>query len=89
MANVGFPVSDYYKDHIIDAETISRSGSWWTAILLVKDPQTRKHIILMYQWQKTGDVWKTRKRFSFKKKKVLEEAIGIMQRFGEMIEELV
>ncbi len=85
MIGKNFPVSDYYKDNIIDAETIARSGSWWSAILLVKDPQTEKPIVLMYQWQKKGDVWKTRKRFSFKKKEVLNKAIDIIQRFGEKV----
>lgn len=86
MSKVGFPVSDYYKDNIIDAETITRSGSWWTAILLIKDPKTEKPIIGLYQWQKVGDEWKTRKRFAFKKKKVLEDAIEVIKRFGEKVE---
>lgn len=86
MAEVGFPISDYYKDNILDAETVSRGGSWWTAVLLVKDPKTEKPIILLYQWQKKGDEWKTRKRFSFKKKKVLENTLEIIKRFGENIE---
>lgn len=83
MAEVGFPVSDYYKDSILDAETVSRGGNWWTAVLLIKDPKTEKPIIGLYQWQKVGDEWKTRKRFAFKKKKVLEDTLEIIKRFGE------
>jgi len=30
-----FPISEYYQDGILDAETISRSGLWWTAALVV------------------------------------------------------
>lgn len=86
MAEVGFPVSDYYKEQIIDAQTISRGGNWWTAILLIKDPKTERPFIMLYQWQKVGDEWKTRKRFAFKKKKVIEEALEIIQRFAEKIE---
>ena len=37
-----FPVSDYYQGHVLDAETISRIGCWWTAILLIEDPETGK-----------------------------------------------
>lgn len=83
MFGKSFPVSDYYKDNILDAETVSRGGGWWTAVLLVKDPKTEKSIILLYQWQKKGDEWKTRKRFAFKKKKVLEDTLEIIKRFGE------
>lgn len=86
MAEISFPVSDYYKDNILDAVTITRSGSWWSAVLLIKDPKTEKPIIGLYQWQKVGDVWKTRKRFTFKKKKVLEDALEIIKKFSEKME---
>ena len=86
MFGRNFPVTDYYKDNIMDAVTISRSGSWWSAVLLVKDPQTEKPIVLLYQWQKKGDEWKTRKRFAFKKKKVLEDVMEILNGFSEKME---
>lgn len=86
MFGKNFPVTDYYKDNIMDAVTISRSGSWWSAVLLVKDPQTEKPIILLYQWQKKGGQWKTNKRFSFKKKKLLEDAIEAIKGFSEKME---
>jgi hypothetical protein len=85
MAEVGFPVSDYYKNNIIDAETISRSGTWWTAVLLINDPQTKKPMVILYQWQKVGDVWKARKRFAFKNKQMLEDILKVVQKFGEKL----
>ena len=48
-----FPISDYYQNSIIDAETVSRSGGWWTAVILIADPRNQKPFITIYRWQKT------------------------------------
>ena len=53
-----FPVSEFYKNHILDAATISRAGNWWSAILLIADPKNSKPFLSFYQWQKTNDGWK-------------------------------
>ena len=45
MFGKDFPISDYYKDHIVDAITIKRSGSWWSAVLLIDDPKSKKRFI--------------------------------------------
>jgi hypothetical protein len=77
-----FPVSDYYKEHIIDAETISRAGGWWTAVLLIRDPKTEKPFLGVYRWQLDGDTWKTRKSISFKNKKQADAVIEAMKRLA-------
>ncbi|MFC1816513.1 hypothetical protein ACFL0M_11400 [Thermodesulfobacteriota bacterium] len=73
MALIGkdFPVSDYYKDHIVDARTISRGGGWWMAALVISDPKSGLKMLNLYQWQLTDNGWKTRKQFSIKNKKAL------------------
>lgn len=82
-----FPVSDYYKEQIIDAETISRAGGWWMAVLLIRDPQTKKPFLGVYRWQLDGETWKTRKSISFKSKKQADAVIEAMKRLGEKVGE--
>ena len=67
-----FPISEYYRGHIVDAFTLSRSPTWWSAVLVIKDPKSNKNIFNIYQWQMTDDGWKVRKNFSFKKQKDLD-----------------
>jgi hypothetical protein len=78
-----FPVSDYYKEHILDAETIARGGGWWTAVLLIADPKTNKPFVTIYRWQSDGETWKTRKSISLKNKKQVDQVIQIFGRLRE------
>jgi hypothetical protein len=82
-----FPISDYYKDQIIDAETISRAGGWWTAVLLIRDPKTEKPFLAVYRWQSDGETWKMRKSISFKSKKQVDDVILAMNRLKEQVTE--
>ncbi len=66
MLGQNFPISEYYRPYIIDAVTISRTGLWWTAVLLIEDPKTKKPFIALYRWQRVRDSWKTRKRFTLR-----------------------
>jgi len=77
-----FPVSEYYKGRVIDAETISRSGLWWTAVLLLSDPKTEQPLIACYRWQRSGNDWKTRNRFYCKNKKDAARILDILTRFS-------
>jgi hypothetical protein len=81
-----FPISDYYREQIIDAETISRSGGWWTAVLLISDPRTNKPFVALYRWQHTERGWKIRKQFSFRTKQQGENAIEVVKLFLEKLE---
>jgi hypothetical protein len=81
-----FPISDYYRENIIDAETISRGGGWWTAVLLIRDPETDKPFVALYRWQLSGEEWKVRKSISFKSKKQVDGVLAAMTRFGEKLE---
>lgn len=69
MLGTNFPVSAYYKERILDAVTVVRSGSWWTAVLVIKDPRSGKPFLGLYRWQKLEDGWKTRSRFLFRRQK--------------------
>lgn len=81
-----FPLSDYYKGNIVSGETLTNTGVWWTAILVIKDPKTQKPFVGMYRWQKTKEGWKTRKRFTFKRREEIARAISIIQRLAVKIE---
>jgi hypothetical protein len=66
MLGQNFPISEYYRPHIIDAVTIVRNGPWWSAVLLIADPKTKKPFIALYRWQRVAGNWKTRKRFTLR-----------------------
>lgn len=86
MIGTNFPVSDYYKNHILDAETISKKGGWWTAVLLLQDPNSGKSFVNIYRWQLTELGWKTRKRFTFKKVNEVRKIFESVQRFSKYFE---
>jgi hypothetical protein len=75
-----FPVSEYYKGRILDAETISRGGGWWTAVLLISDPKTERPFVSIYRWQSEGETWKTRKSISMKSAGHVERVIEVLNR---------
>lgn len=58
-----YPVSDFYKDNILDGVTVNRTSLWWTAILAIKDPRSEKTFMNIYKWKlKEGD-WKVVQSF--------------------------
>ncbi len=81
-----FPLSAYYKGLVLGAETLTNTGVWWTAILLIRDPKTQKPFIGLYRWQKTKEGWKTRKRFTFKRADEVKRAVEMIQRLAVKLE---
>ncbi len=81
-----FPISDFYRENIIEAETVARGGGWWTAVFLIKDPNTNKPFIGLYRWQLTESGWKVRKRFTFRRIKEVTSIVDIIQRFSKKLE---
>ncbi len=82
-----FPLSDYYRDQILDAETISRAGGWWTAVLLIRDPRTGRPFLSIYRWQLDGDTWKTRKSIALKRRKQVDAVLKVMTRLASRVGE--
>ena len=80
MLGQNFPVSEYYRTNIIDAETVARSGRWWTALLVIKDPKTERPFVSLYRWENAGSVWKVRKNFPIRSRKSLQGIIAALQR---------
>ena len=78
MLGRDFPVSDYYKNRIIDAETLTRGGGWWTAVLLISDPHTEKSFVALYKWQQRGGEWKRRQNFILRSKKDIAEVVRVL-----------
>lgn len=81
-----YPLSDYYKGHVIAGDTLINTGAWWSAVLLIREPKTQKPFIGFYRWQKTKNGWKTRKRFTFKKQDEAKRVIEMIQRFSPKLE---
>lgn len=86
MIGTNFPVSEYYKNHILDAETIVKKGKWWTAVLLLEDPNSGKKLINIYRWQSTGSGWKTNKRFTFRKESDVKDIFETIQKFSKHLD---
>jgi len=85
MPGTNFPVSDYYKDHIVDALTISRKGGWWTAVLVIEQPTNKKNFICLYRWELNDGTWKTRKNFKINSKKDAAKIIEVISTLSEKI----
>lgn len=81
-----FPVSEYYKNHILAGETLTHNGPWWSAVLLIKDPKTQEPFIGAYRWQKTQLGWKVRKRFSFKRKSDVRKVVELLMKYADRLE---
>ena len=86
MIGKDFPISEYYKDHIIDGLTIKRGGNWWSAILLISDPRSNANFINFYKWQYKDKVWKTRSKFKITKLKDLEKVKEILNEFSDKMD---
>lgn len=75
---VDFPVSDYYKDKIVDARTLNNNGKWWTAVLVLSDPKTGKRFAKLYKWKNNKGGWKVRSSISLSNRKFIQDAINAL-----------
>ena len=66
MSQEEFPVSKYYRRHVVDGITITEGGGWWSAALLIRDPKSRELFVGLYRWQASKDGWKTRGSFKLR-----------------------
>lgn len=55
------PISDYYE--VVDSVEITRSKSWWSAVVLHKSGSGKK-AISFYLWNKRGDKWVRKQKFT-------------------------
>ena len=86
MVGKNFPISDYLKPHILDARTISHTGAWWTAILLIRDPKSEKPYVAFYKWQKRNGEWKRASGFKINNKKALGSSIECLNEYSERLQ---
>ena len=81
MLGTNFPISEYYRDNIRDAVTISRGGGWWTAAVLIEDPKNGELFVNLYTWQHVEDAWKMRKSFTIRSQKALRSITEALKGF--------
>ena len=86
MFGQNFPISDYYKSHILDARTLSNRGGWWTAVLLIEDPKTNKPFVSVYRWQHTESGWKLRNRVHIKNRADAKLLIESIETFSQRLD---
>lgn len=85
MPGENFPIKNRDQLRIIDAETITRGGSWWVAILLLED-QSSKRYIELYKWQSTPEGWKTRKAYKVNHKAEAKHVIEVISRMENWLD---
>lgn len=85
MLGMNFPISEYYRNNIKDAVTLSRGGGWWTAAVLIEDPKNGKPFVTLYTWQQVDDAWKMRKSFTIRSQKTLNEVVEALQGFASRL----
>jgi hypothetical protein len=85
MLGKNFPVSEFLRPHIVDAITISRSGGWWAAVLLIQDPKTQKPYLALYRWQKRAGQWKKSSSFKINSAEHLTKIQGALGELGPQL----
>jgi len=86
MIGSNLPISEYYRENLLDIKTISNTGTWWTAVLAIKDPKTEKPFIAFYRWQKRHGEWKCSSSFKIRTSKQLKEIVNVAQEFSPHLE---
>jgi len=82
MLGSNFPITDYYRDNLVDAVTISRAGGWWTAMLLINDPSSGRPFVKLYRWQQTDRGWKMRGSFKLNSAK---DTNAVVKALGDFV----
>ena len=85
MLGQDFPVAAYYKGNIAEAITINRSGSWWTAVLIIKHPTTGKKFLGLYKWQLRNGEWKQHQKLQINSQKDALELGQALMKLGSLI----
>lgn len=80
-----FPVSDYYRPHVVEGTTISKRGAWWSAVLLIRDPNSGKRFVKLYRWQRSGDEWKTRTSYKIAKIAQLRDTLSALETYADRV----
>ena len=63
VGDFDFPVAPYLRGQIRDAMTLTRTGRWWSAALLIEDPRNRRMYVAIYRWQNRDGGWKRVSKF--------------------------
>ena len=81
-----FPIAEYYRANILDARTLSNRAGWWTAVLLIEDPRTKKPFVSVYRWQHTDNGWKVRNRLHIRRKSDAQLLVESIEAFATRLE---
>lgn len=71
-----FPTSQYVQGNILDGRTLSRDGTWWSAVLLIEQPTSGKRVLALYRWQLVSGQWKTRAKFNIGDRSNFDEVVA-------------
>ena len=83
MIGQNFPIDEYLRSRITEAQTILRKGQWWAAVLLFEDPDSKRRSLGLYKWQKRGSSWQRHSSFRINSKKHLDATISALQQFSD------
>lgn len=73
-----YPVSEYYRNAIVDGITVGRRGPWWTAVLLIRSPRNCELTLNLYRWENVDGKWKTRQLFKIRNGKPIDKLLSAM-----------
>lgn len=80
-----FPVSDYLDGQIRKARTLSRTGRWWSAILLMEEKKGDGNYIAMYRWKREDDRWKRSKKFTCRSREDADVICEFLENTKELL----
>ena len=82
-----FPIDDYYRPSICGARTLMRTGKWWRAAVLIRDPKTQIVFLQLYLWEKKDGKWKRRSSYKISKRAQAKELLDYLDDVWRSIEE--
>ena len=79
MSGKNFPIEESLRNNILDAWTISRSGPWWAAVLVIKDPRSGALYLAFYRWRSTKGEWKKVSGFKINSRKSFKAILAALE----------
>lgn len=87
MPESRFPVAQYLKMQVLDGRTISRTGAWWSAALVIQDPRSSKPYIAFYKWNFRSGEWKRASSFKLKSQEHLDKLLVSIDELAPLLDE--
>ena len=78
-----FPDGEYYGADLIDGATVRRDGAWWSAVLLIRDPQRDEPYVALHRWAKRNGAWQRSGTYRFSSREQIADAVRVLTEYAE------